>query len=39
MAKEYGITVDELIKNFGSKEIVKYDMKMRRAMEILKENN
>ncbi len=39
MAKEYGITVDELLKAFGSIDIVKYDMKMRKAMEILRENN
>lgn len=39
MATQYGITVDELIKTYGSTDIVKYDMKMRRAMEILKENN
>ena len=39
MAKEYGITVEELLKDFGSTDIVKYDMKMHRALEILKENN
>lgn len=39
IADEYGITVEELLKGFGSKDIVKYDMKMRRAMEILTENN
>lgn len=39
MAEQYGITVDELIKSFGSIDIVKYDMKMHKAMEILEESN
>ena len=39
MAENYGITVEELLKAYGSNEIVKYDMKMHRAIEILKENN
>ncbi len=39
MAKEYGVTVDELIKTYGTLDIVKYDMKMHKAMEILRENN
>ena len=39
MAKNYGITKEELLKAYGSDEIVKYDMKMHRALEIIKENN
>ena len=39
MAESYGITVDELLKAYGTKDIVKYDMKMRKAMEILTKNN
>ncbi|MBO4601405.1 MAG: trigger factor [Bacilli bacterium] len=39
MATNYGITKDELIKAYGSDEVVKYDMKMHRALEIIKENN
>ena len=39
MAENYGITEDELLKAYGSLDIVKYDMKMHRAIEILKENN
>ena len=39
MAEHYGITKDELLMEFGGLEIVKYDMKMRKAMEILKNNN
>lgn len=39
MANNYGISVDELLKAYGSNEIVKYDMKMHSALEILKNNN
>ena len=39
MAQNYGITEEELIDAYGSLEVVKYDMKMHKAMEILKENN
>jgi len=37
MADNYGITVDELIKAYGTLDIVKYDMTMHRALEIIKE--
>lgn len=36
MATNYGITKEELLEAYGSLEIVKYDMKMREAMEIIK---
>lgn len=39
MAENYGITKDELIKAYGTIDVVKYDMRMHRALEILKENN
>lgn len=39
MANNYGIKLEELIQAYGSIEVVKYDMKMHRALEILKENN
>ena len=39
MANNYGIKLEELIQAYGSLEVVKYDMKMHRALEILKENN
>ncbi len=39
MAEGYGITVEELIAEFGSMDVVKYDMKMHRALEILQESN
>lgn len=39
MANNYGITKEELLKAYGSDEVVKYDMKMHKALEIIKENN
>ena len=39
MAENYGITEEELLNAYGSLDVVKYDMKMHKAMEILKENN
>ena len=39
MAENYGIKVEELISAYGSLDIVKYDMRMHRALEILKESN
>ena len=39
MAENYGITVEELIKAYGTIDIVKYDMRMHKALEIIKENN
>ena len=39
MADNYGITVDELIKAYGSLDIVKYDMQMHQALEIIKSGN
>ncbi len=39
MSENYGITVEELLKAYGSLEVIKYDMKMHRALEIVKENN
>lgn len=39
MADNYGISVDELLKAYGSLDVIKYDMKMHKALEIMKENN
>ena len=39
MAENYGIKLEELIKAYGSLEVVKYAMRMHRALEILKESN
>lgn len=36
MAENYGISKEELLKAYGSLEVVKYDMKMREAMEIIR---
>lgn len=36
MATNYGITKEELLKAYGSLEVVKYDIKMRNAIEIIK---
>lgn len=37
MATEYGVTKEEFLNGFGGLDIVKYDMKMRKAIEVLKE--
>lgn len=36
MAANYGISKEELLKAYGSLEVVKYDMKMRNAIEVIK---
>ncbi len=37
--KQYGITKDELLKAYGSMDVVKYDLRMHKALEFLKKNN
>ena len=39
LAQMYQMTKEELINAFGGKEMIKYDLKMRRTIEFLKENN
>lgn len=39
MAKKYQTTEEELIKMLGDKEMIKYDLEMRKTIEILKEAN
>lgn len=39
MAENYGISVDELIKAYGTIDVVKYDMTMHKALEIIKDSN
>ncbi len=39
LANEYGMKVEELLEAYGNKDIIKYDMKMQKAVEILKEVN
>ena len=36
MANNYGISKEELLKAYGNLDVVKYDMKMRNAIEIIK---
>ena len=36
LAEKYGVSLEEFLMNFGGIDIVKYDLKMRRAMDILK---
>lgn len=39
IAKQYGVSVEELIKAYGSIDVIEYDLRMHKALEILKENN
>ena len=39
LAKKYNMKKDEFLGLFGGIEMVEYDMKMRKAIEVLKENN
>lgn len=39
MAENYGIKKEELIEAYGSIEVIKYDMKMHKALELLREAN
>lgn len=39
MSETYHMTYEELLKELGSLEVVKYDLAMRKAIELLKENN
>ena len=39
MASNYGISKEELLKAYGSLDVVKYDMKMRDAIEVIKGAN
>ena len=36
LAKNYNMTKEDLIKEFGGLEVVKYDLRMRKAIEIIK---
>lgn len=38
LAERYQMDIEEFLKAFGGTDMVKYDLKMRRAMEILKED-
>lgn len=39
MANQFGVSKEELIKIYGSMDVIEYDLKMHKALEILKENN
>ena len=39
IAASYGVDKSELLKAYGSMDVIEYDMKMHKALEILKENN
>lgn len=39
MAKKYNATKEELLQELGDIEVLRYDLKMRKAIELLKENN
>lgn len=38
-AGSYGISVEELLKAYGTLDVVKYDLKMHKALDLIKENN
>ena len=39
LSQMYQMTKEELVNAFGGKDMIKYDLKMRRTIEFLKENN
>ncbi|MDD2490161.1 MAG: trigger factor [Bacilli bacterium] len=39
MAEKYQVSEEQLLTIFGDYEMIKYDLKMRRALEVLKDNN
>ena len=39
MSEHYHMTTEELMKEIGSLEVIKYDVRMKKALEVLKENN
>ncbi len=39
LAEKYGMEKDEFLKLFGGLDMVKYDLEMRKALEVLKDNN
>ena len=39
LAKKYNMDKDEFLKLFGGLDMVKYDLEMRKALEVLKDNN
>ena len=39
LAKQFNMSVEELVKNFGSMDVIEYDLRMHKSLEILKESN
>jgi trigger factor len=39
LAEAYGMSEEEFLKTAGGKEMIEYDLKMRKAIELLKDNN
>ena len=39
MAKQYNVSVEELVKAYGSMDVIEYDLKMHKALKIIKESN
>ena len=39
LCEQYQMTEEDLMKELGTLEVVKYDLSMRKAIEVLKENN
>ena len=39
MASQFGVSKEELVKIYGSMDVIEYDLRMHKALEILKENN
>ncbi len=39
LAKQFNITEEELMQVYGSTDVIEYDLRMHKALEILKENN
>ena len=39
LAEKYSMKKEEFLKLFGGLDMVKYDLEMRKALEVLKDNN
>ena len=39
MAENYGISLEDLLNAYGTLDVVKYDMRMHKALELLRDNN
>ena len=39
MAKKYNVKEEELLNSIGGKEMIRYDLEMRKVFDLLKEEN